>query len=1369
MTTRIQLRRGTAAQWIDADPVLALGEAGIETDTQLWKVGDGTTIWTELPYMSADIASTYGNANVASFLASFGSNTVSTTGNISAGNFLTGGVVSAVGNVRGANFNTVGAVSATGNITGNYIFGNGSQLTGIGGGNTFSAITMSDTPSGASDQIKYGTGNLVSYLDGGWTIGEYNGTDYGTEGIRINPGIEGSADIVLPADPANVPVQVNNYSGNVQIQTGEGDQWTFDTNGSLNIPGSIVSASTITVDNRATGNSADINLYSADDITLQARDRTLGSGSEGGDINIYAGDSAEDGDSSGGDVQIYAGDGGAGNVDVGGSGGFIRIQGGRGGDASTSSGGGAQNGGDLTLRAGDSGSNLGNIDRGAGGGDVYIESGDSTANARNGGNIYLTTGAAGPEALGGSVEIAIPGGDLGPGGSWSFDGYGEINIPAESTSFGKGRIQSANGYPTLLAYGSGEEHGGPELDWMNTDNPNDFFGNSSVLRNTMYLNDNGLYIGMNENGVANVASPSWRFDPSGNLTLPGNTFAVNYSDGTPVNIGGGSGNTGNVTFSDQIIIGTGDSYGGGGLYLAPGNTEIGNLQYLRVRGGDYPTHIHFDTGNVQYYDQYFGDDNKYVKLEAGFAGNIIIGTDDDIDNRYTWTFDSAGNLTVPGNIKTVTTGFAFTSNVTNVDTTTIPGNVYITLANAPFGGPETGQVTISDVVGTTEANGTWYFEASEADQIQLFYSPNATNPVDGTGWPAYVSGGLAVAAGYSNLSITGGNVSVITNTGNAWTFTDNGSTIFPTLTVTRGDRTGTLTGQTILFGDSTQEAILTTPNGTSDINSSQRLVINPGAGYANTTGEGGDIYLYAGRGGDAGGSGGDIKIRGGLGPVNGDGGYIDITGGEADGNGVGGYIEMRGGQSASATGGVVRIEGGQGRNGAEANLIGGTGSAGSGGAVNIAGGTSSNGLAEYGNVNITSGASTWTFNNTGTLIVPGEGVVRSINDTIELQSYDTATTTAYKLRLGDNGGLYFEIGNNQPWLAFTNDSGDAEIGAAPGEAGTGNAGYNLTLFGGPADTSAYGTGAGGNIYLQAGLGGTNDGGGGGPGGWVNIIAGNSYDPAGVAGNVTISSSSNTWTFGNDGNLTTSSNLVIGPTGFGTGTGFTQSDSPLLLGSSEANGRASLVWFENPTGPGNIVQVGLNDSSTGSMTVTTGDFANTTYVWDFDNTGNLTAPGNIITSGSISAAGFTGAIQFRGADGLLSANADVTWDQGNLALYGHKLMCGNGGIGTSQSLLSIGNTNPTTIHMGGDATVILIGNAAGTTTFAGNITANGDITGARRVVTIPTALGNLTAIAGGRAFANDANLAAAGNFGAQVSGGAGNTVPVWSDGTNWYIG
>lgn len=48
--TVIMPRRGTAAQWTTANPVLASGEAGYETDTKLSKRGDGATAWTSLPY-----------------------------------------------------------------------------------------------------------------------------------------------------------------------------------------------------------------------------------------------------------------------------------------------------------------------------------------------------------------------------------------------------------------------------------------------------------------------------------------------------------------------------------------------------------------------------------------------------------------------------------------------------------------------------------------------------------------------------------------------------------------------------------------------------------------------------------------------------------------------------------------------------------------------------------------------------------------------------------------------------------------------------------------------------------------------------------------------------------------------------------------------------------------------------------------------------------------------------------------------------------------------------------------------------------------------------------------------------------------------
>jgi hypothetical protein len=48
----IQVRRDTAANWTSANPTLAAGETGFETDTRLTKVGNGSTAWTALPYVA---------------------------------------------------------------------------------------------------------------------------------------------------------------------------------------------------------------------------------------------------------------------------------------------------------------------------------------------------------------------------------------------------------------------------------------------------------------------------------------------------------------------------------------------------------------------------------------------------------------------------------------------------------------------------------------------------------------------------------------------------------------------------------------------------------------------------------------------------------------------------------------------------------------------------------------------------------------------------------------------------------------------------------------------------------------------------------------------------------------------------------------------------------------------------------------------------------------------------------------------------------------------------------------------------------------------------------------------------------------------
>jgi hypothetical protein len=48
---KIQLRRDPSVVWNAANPILFLGEMGVETDTNRVKVGDGVTPWIILPYI----------------------------------------------------------------------------------------------------------------------------------------------------------------------------------------------------------------------------------------------------------------------------------------------------------------------------------------------------------------------------------------------------------------------------------------------------------------------------------------------------------------------------------------------------------------------------------------------------------------------------------------------------------------------------------------------------------------------------------------------------------------------------------------------------------------------------------------------------------------------------------------------------------------------------------------------------------------------------------------------------------------------------------------------------------------------------------------------------------------------------------------------------------------------------------------------------------------------------------------------------------------------------------------------------------------------------------------------------------------------
>jgi|694.fasta_scaffold35727_2 hypothetical protein len=407
--------------------------------------GNGVLSW------STAATGSYGNSNVVSLLSAFGSNTITTTGNVSVGNIIGNG--QALTNIAGAN------------VTGTVANANLSQYLDVSDvSNNFSYHVVLSAGSGdkslhidADDNLQYNpdsglltanrvdatffVGNLfyadgypVANVDGIGNIATINLTGSNANvlyGNGVFAPVSGGAG-GLPLANGNSNFNIATANGNATVTTAGTQTWTFDTTGNLTIPGTITSGNTITIDNRASGNGADINLYSADDILIQARDRDAGSTSEGGDINIFAGDSAEDSDTSAGDIVIEAGRGGASNLDFGGDGGFVRVEAGQGG-AAVGANISARSGGSLTLNAGNAGGNNGNIDLGNSGGDVTINAGDSTGNGDPGGSIILRSGDAGANALAGQIQLIISSSDEGSGGTWTFDGAGIIQLPNSGT------------------------------------------------------------------------------------------------------------------------------------------------------------------------------------------------------------------------------------------------------------------------------------------------------------------------------------------------------------------------------------------------------------------------------------------------------------------------------------------------------------------------------------------------------------------------------------------------------------------------------------------------------------------------------------------------------------------------------------------------------------------------------------------------------------------------------------------------------------------------------------------------------------------------------------------------------------------------
>ena len=156
MPTKIQLRRDTAADWTSNNPTLAAGEFGWESDTNRFKIGDGSAAWASLAY--ADTLKTLGDILVNGSTISAPSNgdltlTTSGTGNINLGEFIVNGTTLSSSDSSSININEGLVVDGVLNSSGQATLSGLSYPTSDGSANQFLKTDGSGTLSFADLSI----------------------------------------------------------------------------------------------------------------------------------------------------------------------------------------------------------------------------------------------------------------------------------------------------------------------------------------------------------------------------------------------------------------------------------------------------------------------------------------------------------------------------------------------------------------------------------------------------------------------------------------------------------------------------------------------------------------------------------------------------------------------------------------------------------------------------------------------------------------------------------------------------------------------------------------------------------------------------------------------------------------------------------------------------------------------------------------------------------------------------------------------------------------------------------------------------------------------------------------------------------------
>lgn len=246
-TVKFRIRRDTAANWTATNPVLGLGEPGLETDTRKVKYGDGSTVWNSLPYSAAGAVAWGDITGKPTTLSGYGLtvNNGDWSGTdlaITNGGTGASSASSARTNLGLGTIATQDASAVT--ITGGTASGL-SSLSVAGDYNGSGNITINATGGQGSVQIWDGANPVFILFDGAAGSGSVGISDFYLNGVLggrfrgdtypsfvkgpFRPGSFTVASVPDPADPvasgAGAMIYVSDESGGPVIAFSDGTNW----------------------------------------------------------------------------------------------------------------------------------------------------------------------------------------------------------------------------------------------------------------------------------------------------------------------------------------------------------------------------------------------------------------------------------------------------------------------------------------------------------------------------------------------------------------------------------------------------------------------------------------------------------------------------------------------------------------------------------------------------------------------------------------------------------------------------------------------------------------------------------------------------------------------------------------------------------------------------------------------------------------------------------------------------------------------------------------------------------------------------------------------------------------------------------------